>query len=282
MDLSFTPPKGSLSLIASFVLGLGLAYAVTGLVANEPAAVKGLPGPGQGVPAAAVDEVWRQTLLDRNVLGLAIPDREPEAQEEPAPPPEDGPDPAAWRVVGTGVGPRPVALVHTGEETEYLLEGEVRHGWELFAVWPEMVVWKKDERLKEVALWRDEKPDPTAAREASLPQANVVTGVQRVTLKRQAAAPLIKDPGSLLKQALFKPYTQGGSIAGFQIRNIKADSILRNLGIRNNDVLLRINGRDIDGPGTLMEVYTGLASAQSVSLDVLRKGAVQSILVILE
>ena len=92
----------------------------------------------------------------------------------------------------------------------------------------------------------------------------------KITLSKAQLASVLDDPNALLQQALFKPYKRGTSVRGFTVDKIQGNSILRKIGLQDGDVLVRINGEMIDGPGKMMKLYTGLRSANAVKLDIRR------------
>ena len=98
-------------------------------------------------------------------------------------------------------------------------------------------------------------------------------------MSKSEIAPVLNDPNAFLQQALFKPYREGGKVRGFRLDNIKKNSLLAKLGLQNRDILMRINGEAIDGPGALMSAYSSFGEARAVSLDVRREGSTFSILV---
>ncbi len=64
---------------------------------------------------------------------------------------------------------------------------------------------------------------------------------------------------------------------GFKLLSIKRGSLLNRLGLRNGDVVRRINGVSLDDPQKAIEVYQGLEGGQSISVEILRGGREQTL-----
>lgn len=78
-------------------------------------------------------------------------------------------------------------------------------------------------------------------------------------------------------QAAIVPYFKKGKAAGFRINHIRRNSLYTKLGLRNGDVIQRINGYVIDSPQRALEAYSNLTSASNISVDVVRKGKTKNI-----
>ncbi len=76
----------------------------------------------------------------------------------------------------------------------------------------------------------------------------------------------------LATQARIVPSFQNGKSNGFRIYSIKPGSLYQKIGIKNGDILQRVNGLEIDSPEKALEVYSKLRSEKSITIDVLRRG----------
>jgi general secretion pathway protein C len=87
-------------------------------------------------------------------------------------------------------------------------------------------------------------------------------------LRRRAIA----DPVSLGKMIEATPVRRGGRMQGFQIRQRSKDPLFRDVGLRDGDVLVEINGIRLDQPSKGFEALQELANAQEVTARVERAG----------
>lgn len=73
-------------------------------------------------------------------------------------------------------------------------------------------------------------------------------------------------------QARIVPNFEGGKANGFKIFNIKANSIYEKIGLKNGDVIQKINGFEINSPDKAFEVYQKLKDAKAITIDIIRDG----------
>ncbi|MCX7959177.1 MAG: PDZ domain-containing protein, partial [Deltaproteobacteria bacterium] len=73
-------------------------------------------------------------------------------------------------------------------------------------------------------------------------------------------------------QARIVPNFEGGKANGFKIFNIKANSIYEKIGLKNGDVIQKINGFEINSPDKAFEVYQKLKDAKAINIDISRDG----------
>lgn len=219
---------------------------------------------------------WADIILEKNILGLEIPDR-----VGPVPMPDQENEPASWHHLGTLTGKTPKVLLREDGQVLILDQGDVFKGWKLDEVQQRTVIWVAGDRLQEVRLWtKAPEIDPSASFRAPPPQSwETSTTGSRVAFSRQEIQPLLADPNSLLQMANFKPFTVDGAVNGFQVLSIRPDSLLYKVGLRNGDVLARINGQALTGPTQLLQAYAGMDRASLVTLDVQRASQMLTYLV---
>jgi general secretion pathway protein C len=76
----------------------------------------------------------------------------------------------------------------------------------------------------------------------------------------------------LMTQARIVPYFQKGKINGYKIFAIKKKSFYKNLGLKNGDIIQRVNGMDISSPEKALQMMQQLKSETSFQIDLTRKG----------
>lgn len=245
------------------VVGLAAAYAVSGWAV--PVSVPPRPEAPEAVPASAAEQKRLiKDIRDRNILGLATPAPKAAAPKQAAP----KVNPASWRLLGTVLGKPSYGLFMVGQEFKTLSAGQSEQGWQLTSVEPQAVVWTRGGDTQRVQL-RDQK---------NLPAPVTVEKSVAVNLDGKKIAPYLKDPTQMLNHANFKPFREGGKVIGFRLRDIKKDSILSTIGLVDNDVLIRINGRRMDGPHKLLMAYKDMKPGTTVTVDVQRGKDVKTFL----
>lgn len=114
--------------------------------------------------------------------------------------------------------------------------------------------------------------EPVAYKPAE-PLAGIVpAGAGRLVLDRRELASGFENLANLMTQARVSPHVTNGKPEGFLIRDIVPGSLFARVGLRNNDVLRRINGVEVKDPETLFKIFLALKDETSIALDILRAG----------
>ena len=92
----------------------------------------------------------------------------------------------------------------------------------------------------------------------------------------QAAQAPVVDPQRLIGQASLRPRMKGMSISGFTVSAAGDGAALRAAGLRSGDVILAVNGVELNGMGALSSLKAELADASSVEIRFERDGRVQT------
>lgn len=97
-------------------------------------------------------------------------------------------------------------------------------------------------------------------------------GGNRFTIKRDFLDNLTRRLDIVASQAAIVPYFEKGRAAGFRIYHIRNNSLYKKLGLKNGDVIKRINGYEFTSPQKALEAYSNLMSANNLSVEVKRGG----------
>ena len=277
MNSSWLSSLRSFRLLLPLAFGLAAAFVLTGLWNRHAETTPTLSLPSAKATANTATESWTAVILEANILGLETPEQERVSQE-----PVTGATSFDWRLLGTITGARPKALVRRDEDFVIAAQGDVLDGWELVDVRTRSAVFASGGRQEEVPLWDggQEKMETGDGFRPAEMQTWAAPGVgTRVSLSRQDVQPLLSDPNTLLQMASFKPFTVDGRVSGFQVLSIRPDSLLHKIGLRNGDVLARINGQALTGPTQLLQAYSGMDRSSLVTLDIQRASQMQTFIV---
>lgn len=91
-------------------------------------------------------------------------------------------------------------------------------------------------------------------------------------LSRSEIDERLQDMGSLLRQALVRPYFTAGVPDGFLISNIRAGSLYTKMGMMDGDIIQEVNHRKIQTADDVMGLLSTVKSGSSLSLTVKRQG----------
>jgi general secretion pathway protein C len=82
----------------------------------------------------------------------------------------------------------------------------------------------------------------------------------------------LQDMGSLLRQALVRPYFNAGVPDGFLISNIRPGSLYKKMGMIDGDIIQEVNNRKIQTADDVMGLLSTIKSGSSLSVTVKRQG----------
>jgi general secretion pathway protein C len=84
---------------------------------------------------------------------------------------------------------------------------------------------------------------------------------------------VLNNFSKVLTQARMVPnITEDNKTDGFKIFQIKPDSIYEKLGLKDNDIIKRVNGQDLDNFEKATGLFTALRNEKTISIDVVRNG----------
>jgi general secretion pathway protein C len=93
-----------------------------------------------------------------------------------------------------------------------------------------------------------------------------------ITVSRKDIQGSLKDINKLMSQVRIRPHFKDGKSDGLSVSRIQGDSVFSKLGLRNGDIVQKINGEPINSPDEVLALYEKLKSGSRVSLEVTRKG----------
>jgi type II secretion system protein C len=114
---------------------------------------------------------------------------------------------------------------------------------------------------------------PTAARQ-SPPRGEEVKklSANRYVVNREDVAGAVGDINQFMTQARLKPYFEAGKPAGFSVSELIPGSLMEKLGLKNNDVIKKVNGMAVTRPEDVMQAYGQLQRDANIELEIERGG----------
>jgi general secretion pathway protein C len=133
---------------------------------------------------------------------------------------------------------------------------------------------KRDEMLTmeetEEAAGKPGAPGPTARYQPPRPPVAAPPPSSSTTLPRQEVESSLSDLNQLMQQVRIRPYLEANKPAGFLVSDIKPGSIFAKMGLRNGDVVQKINDQNISSPEQAIELYQGLMEGGEIALEIKR------------
>ena len=113
---------------------------------------------------------------------------------------------------------------------------------------------------------------------ARLPRGGVRPAAGRnITIKRATIEDASKNITQLLQQVNIRPYFENGKPSGLMLSRIRPNSVFKEMGLMNGDILLGVNGAPIETVDSALTLYESLKSAGDVTLEIKRRGRIQSL-----
>ena len=98
-------------------------------------------------------------------------------------------------------------------------------------------------------------------------------GEKEYLLNRRRVDQALENPEQILTDARLLPNIQNGKQEGFRMLEVKPGGLYQSLGLKNGDILLRVNDLEISNPEVAIQAMTALKGMNRVNLDIMRGGA---------
>ncbi|MBM7114172.1 type II secretion system protein GspC [Archangium primigenium] len=207
---------------------------------------------------------------------LGLPEK---LRQEVIPAPEasaDIPTRTDLRLLGTLRGSVSFASVleSASQRTRSVWLGEEFDGARVTAIERTRVLLSRDGRLEAIAVppVSVAAPAPSSPRGAESSIRQVGPGAYEIS--RQEVTHSLANLGQVAMQARVVPAFREGVAQGFKLFSIRPDSLFTRLGLRNGDILRRINGLDLSSVEHALEIFPRLREASRFELEVERDGQV--------
>ena len=99
-----------------------------------------------------------------------------------------------------------------------------------------------------------------------------------MTLQRSLIDEAMGDINGLMKQARIRPHFTEGKADGLLVYGVKQRSIFKEMGIRNGDILMGIDGNKIQSVEDAISLYDKLKNASEAKIEVKRRGKTKEFL----
>jgi general secretion pathway protein C len=94
--------------------------------------------------------------------------------------------------------------------------------------------------------------------------------VSTITVKRSDVRRALKDINELMSQVFVRPHVKDGTADGLEVTQIRRGSFFASLGLKDGDVIQKIDNKPIKSPDDAMAFYNRLKSGSRVSVEITR------------
>ena len=98
------------------------------------------------------------------------------------------------------------------------------------------------------------------------------TGSGNYIVDQRALNAALDNIGQAMTDARLLPSIKDGKVEGFKASEVKPQGIFGTIGIKNGDVLLRMNDFPIDSPEKAIQSFASLKGQSRIKLDLIRDG----------
>lgn len=176
-----------------------------------------------------------------------------------------------------------VASIHHGDEQVYFIGDQIQPGITLKRVEYDAITVDRNGILERISLEQGKKLTTTSMAQSmpspSLPprifRPNTPSPLIQRQMNRHHLQQQLQNFPALLSQARAIPHFVNGKMQGFSITEIVPGSLYQQAGLRNNDIVISVNGEKITGAQQAMGLYSTLKSASALDLELIRASGVR-------
>ncbi len=170
-------------------------------------------------------------------------------------------------------------------ENRGAMQGLFRVGDDVFgagklaAVQPDRVRISHDSRVFELRFPEIESVSPPRSSGAAMHRplsppisGQTRTGGKEITFDREQIKRFLDNPNELLTGARLMPLLRDDRQEGFIVREIIPGGVYDNMGLKNEDIILRANHVELNSPGDGVKIFNMIRELDRIELDILRNG----------
>lgn len=113
------------------------------------------------------------------------------------------------------------------------------------------------------------RPEPSKGEQVKRLSAN------RFLVNREDVTAAVGNINQFMTQARLRPYFEKGKPSGYSVSEIVPGSLLEKLGLKNNDVIKKVNGMLVTRPEEVMQAYAQLQRDSNIEVEIARGGRVE-------
>jgi general secretion pathway protein C len=95
---------------------------------------------------------------------------------------------------------------------------------------------------------------------------------KEMTFDREQIKKFLENPNELLTGARLLPVLKNGRQEGFLVKEIRPGGFYDNMGLKNEDIILRANSIELNSPGDGVKIFNMVKELDRMELDIIRNG----------
>jgi general secretion pathway protein C len=109
------------------------------------------------------------------------------------------------------------------------------------------------------------------------PKRKSASNSRNITIKRSQIDTALQDVNTLMKQVRIQPHFQNGKPDGLRLTGVRPNSIFYKMGLKSGDIIIGVDGKNIESVDDALKFYQSLQSASKVQLQLKRRGRPKTI-----
>lgn len=193
--------------------------------------------------------------------------------------------PGSYKLMGTVAGPKnrswAILQNNVSRKQEIHRSQETVNGGKIVQISRDQIVIERDGKIEKLAI--SEQPEAISHRpvvpRAALPRSKgeVVSrlSANRFVVNREDVTAAVGNINQFMTQARLKPHFDKGRPVGYSVTEIKPGSLIQKLGLKNSDIIKKVNGMVVTRPEEVMQAYTQLQRDSNIELEIERGGRLE-------
>jgi general secretion pathway protein C len=187
------------------------------------------------------------------------------------------PMPGSYKLIGTVTGPgnRSYAIIEGGTDRQqkiYRLHEKIDEG-RIVRIFRDRVFIKRQGKEQVLVFSSDEvRTKPVAGPPASTGEVVRKISSNRFLINREDATTAMGNINKFMTEARLKPHFIMGRPSGYSISEIIPGSLIEKIGLRNHDIIKKINGQIINKPEEVFQAYSQLLRDSNIEVEIERGG----------
>jgi len=168
-------------------------------------------------------------------------------------------------------GDKSAAIITIGtshQQKIFLLHQHIQQGISLEKVEKYAVIVNNHGKLERITLKHPHLPQVSFKMSSETASKHITQSITRAYISEQT-----NNFSKLLSQARVLPYIQNGENHGFMISEISPHSLYQHIGLKNGDILQKVNGIAITNVAQAIQMYQTLQNKPTIDLELMRNGA---------
>ena len=91
-------------------------------------------------------------------------------------------------------------------------------------------------------------------------------------IDQRALNAALDNPAQAMSDARLLPSQKDGKVEGFRVSEVKSSGVFAMMGMKNGDILLRLNDFPVDSPDKALQSFIALKGQSKLKLDLIRDG----------